>query len=74
MRYGNEYESPWDGAAKWVVVRDRDDVGRVVMPGQNIGQEYCYAVLFEATGEVRFYRQQDCIRSDASGNTRPPSA
>lgn len=74
MRYGNEHESPWEGAAKWVRVRDRDDVGKVVMPGKNVGLEYCYAVLFEITGEVRFYRQQDCIRCDASGGTHPTSA
>lgn len=63
-------ESPWEGAAKWVRVRDREDVGIVVMAGKNIGRVYCYAVLFESTGEVRFYQQDDCIRCDATGNTQ----
>lgn len=55
-------------APEYVKVRDRDDVGKVVMAGKNIGREYCYAVLFETTGEVKYYKTEFCTRCDSNGN------
>ncbi|WP_453985861.1 hypothetical protein [Brevibacterium casei] len=46
---------------RWMKVRDRDDPGKVIHPGKNIGDEMCLALLFERTGEVRFYRKEDCV-------------
>lgn len=35
---------------RWMKVRDRDDPGKVIHPGKNIGDEMCLALLFERTG------------------------
>lgn len=65
-------DGPWEGALKWVKVRDRDEVGKVVDGGKNIGSEYCCGVLFESSGQICYYRIKDVQRSDQDGNTQPP--
>jgi hypothetical protein len=64
-------DGAWEGALKWVKVRDREEVGTVVDGGKNIGREYCVGVLFESTGQVCYYRIKDVQRSDQDGNTEP---
>lgn len=65
-------DGPWEGALKWVKVRDRDEVGKVVDGGKNIVSEYCCGVLFESSGQICYYRIEDVQRSDQDGNTQPP--
>jgi hypothetical protein len=64
-------DDPWEGGLKWVRVKNRDEVGKVVDGGKNIGSEYCCGVLFESTGQVCYYRINDVTRCDAAGNTSP---
>lgn len=65
-------DGPWEGTLKWVRVKDRDEVGKVVDGGKNIGYEYCCGVLFESTGQICYYRIKDVIRCDEAGNTTQP--
>ena len=65
-------DSPWEGAMEWVKLCDRDEVGRVIDGGKNIGSEYCCGVLFESFGQLGYYRIKDVQRSDQAGNTQPP--
>lgn len=62
-------DSYWEGAAKFVKVKDRDDIGRVIQAGTNIGHEYCYGVMFDSTGEVKHYSVRHVTRCDPQGNT-----
>jgi hypothetical protein len=71
IQYG---DGPWEGGLKWVKVKDRDEVGKVVDGGKNIGYEYCCGVLFRSTGQVCYYRVDDVTRCDEQGNTAPPGA
>jgi hypothetical protein len=68
---------PWTGAAKYVKVRDREEVGVVLVSLVNIGNGdrnvECYALLFESTGQVVHYARSACIRCDAGGNESRPN-
>lgn len=55
------------------MVRDREEVGKVVDGGKNIGYEYCCGVLFQSSGQICYYRTQDVQRCDKDGNTQPPA-
>ena len=47
-----------DLTPKRVKVRDRDDVGKVIQWGKNLGSNpaiYCAVIYFPETGECRFY-------------------
>lgn len=43
------------GPPDYVKVEGRDEIAKVVQGGHNIGNVYCYAVMFESTGEVANY-------------------
>lgn len=73
--FGASSEGPWEGAPKWVRVRDRNDIGKVIQPGKNLGSGhsnvYAFVVHFEETGEVCFYETGRVTRCDQDGNTEP---
>jgi hypothetical protein len=55
------------GPPDYVKVEGRDEVAKVIQGGTNIGSVYCYALLFEATGEVAYYAIAQLTPCDAAG-------
>lgn len=56
----------------YVRVEGRDDVGKVIQAGKNLGggvnNVYAYVIHFESTGEVCFYDSGRVTRCDENGN------
>lgn len=74
------FESPWDGPAIWVKVKERPEVGQVVGESIPIGVRKtgtdseetvsAYAVRFDETGEIAYYDTERVFPCDMDGRDR----
>lgn len=68
-----EYLGHDPSKTEWVTVPDRDEPGKIIHDGMNLGGPHreisCYLLYFESTGEVCAYAKSKCDSYNPTAST-----